>query len=288
MGETLIRRGMQVDGRCKRCGESETVFHVMFTCHVARKVWDLVPALAVPSLQSCNSVEDLLTACARLTNLPPTGLAKPLYPWIFWVLWTSRNQLSFEDKSFSETEMLNKALKAAKEWQASLLQRKQCSVSSKNCHVSKKLPLVPDNVSMLFLDAAWNASSLAGGLGWVCTDSKGTCCFEGNDNRRYIASALAAEALALRAGLLQTVSTGIKEVVCFSDSKCLIDLITGHKSVVALRGILHDIDVLSASFTFISFVFISRVCNESADRLAKNALFLFTNTLFESENSIVR
>ena len=139
---------------------------------------------------------------------------------------------------------------------------------------------------MLFSDAAWNASSLAGGLGWVCTDSKGTCCFEGNDNRRYIASALAAEALALRAGLSQAVSTGIKEVVCFSDSKCLIDLITGHKSVVALRGILHDIGVLSASFTSISFVF--RVCNESADRLAKNALFYFSKTLLESENSIVR
>ena len=51
--------------------------------------------------------------------------------------------------------------------------------------------------------------------------------------------------------------------------------------MVAIRGILHDIGVLSASFNSISFRFISRVCNEPADRLAKNALFQLSNSLSE-------
>lgn len=99
------------------------------------------------------------------------------------------------------------------------------------------------NVSIVYSDAAWNSSTCAGGLSWICTDSGGTYRFQGTDTRRYIASALAAEALALKAGLSQAVSSGIKDVICVSDSKCLIYLIAGNKFVVTFRGILHDISV---------------------------------------------
>lgn len=286
VGEALVRRGIQVDGKCKRCGANESIFHVMFECPTARKVWELAPAMAIPSSNSCNTMEEVLTACSRMTNLPPAGLSKPLYPWILWVLWTSRNQLMFEDKSFSETEMMVKAIKAAKEWQNSLPPRKQPSVSSKDCQTSSLPPQVPTNASMLFSDAAWNSSTLAGGLSWVCQDSIGTHLFQGTENRRYIASALVAEALALRTGLSKAVYSGIKDVICFSDSKSLIDLITGNKSVISLRGILHDLGVLSKSFNSISFQFISRVCNVQADSLAKNSLFQYSNNLSEIGNNV--
>ncbi|KAF2544541.1 hypothetical protein F2Q68_00029368 [Brassica cretica] len=62
-------------------------------------------------------------------------------------------------------------------------------------------------------------------------------------------------------------------------------MITGNKSVVAIRGILHDIGVLSQSFDSISFKFISRVCNEPADRLAKNSMFQFSNNLSEIDHN---
>lgn len=195
-----------MDGKCKRCGEDESIFHVMFACPMAKKVWDLVPAMATPVRSSCNSMENLLKACARMTNLPSTGLATPLYPWIFWVLWTSRNQLIFEYKSFSETEMLVKALKAAKEWQASLPQRKHASVSKKDKRPSdgqNLLAQVPQNVKLLYSDAAWNCTTLAGCLSWIGTDAAGTHLLQGTENKRYIASALTAEALALKAGLLR-------------------------------------------------------------------------------------
>lgn len=169
--------------------------------------WESLPAMAVPSLSSCNSMEDLFKACARMTNLSPSRLSKPLYPWIFWVLWTTRNQLLFEDKSFSETEMVCKAIKAAKEWQSALRPRKHASASSKDCHTSNLPPQVQDHVCLLYSDAAWNSNSLAGGLSWICTDASGTKRFQGTDTRRYIASALVAEALALLAGLSKTASS---------------------------------------------------------------------------------
>lgn len=92
VGETMLRRGILTEGNCKRCGELESTFHVMFACPMARKVWDLVPACMVPNLSSCATMGDVLNQCTKMTNLPPMGLTSPLYPWIMWVLWTSRNQ----------------------------------------------------------------------------------------------------------------------------------------------------------------------------------------------------
>ncbi|XP_056848921.1 uncharacterized protein LOC130499048 [Raphanus sativus] len=287
VGETLAKRGIQVEGKCKRCGEPETLLHVMLACTTAQKVWELVPAKNKPLITSCQSVEEVLVTCTRMVNLPPIGLTTPLYPWILWVLWTSRNQLLFEDKSFLESEMLEKAIKAAKEWQSSLPIRKHVSVSTKDSPLSNSLPQVPANTYLLCSDAAWNCSTFAGGLGWVCNDSLGNLVFQGTEKQRYIASALVAEALAMKAGLLKAISSGIKDVICCSDAKSLIDAITGTTTVKSLRGLLHDFCVLSASFTSISFRFIARSCNDPADKLAKNALFVLSNNLHEVENSLM-
>lgn len=203
------------------------------------------------------------------------------------MLWTSRNQFLFEDKSFSETEMMAKAIKAAKEWQSSLPTRKHISASPKDLPLLNSLPQVPVNAHILCTDAAWNVATSAGGLGWVCNDAEGNATFQGTDHHRYVASALVAEALAMRAGLCMAISTNIKDIICCSDSKSLIDAITGNKNVIAIRGILHDLGVLSSSFSSISFKFIARSCNGSADLLAKNALFSFSNNLSEAGNSIV-
>lgn len=77
-------------------------------------------------------MEDLLKACTGMVNLPPLGLSNPLYPWIFWVLWTSRNQLLFEDKSFSEADMVLKAIKNAKEWQSATQKPEKPTASPKD------------------------------------------------------------------------------------------------------------------------------------------------------------
>ncbi|KAH0865257.1 hypothetical protein HID58_082468, partial [Brassica napus] len=102
------------------------------------KTWKLAPTSLTPNTQSCDSMEALLKACHQMTALPPTGLTMPLHPWIMWVLWTSRNQFSFEDKSFSESEMILKAIKLAKEWQSAQPLPASSSVSSKDYQLSNK------------------------------------------------------------------------------------------------------------------------------------------------------
>ena len=185
---------------------------------------------------------DLLHQCTRLQNLPPTGLELPLYPSIMWVLWTIRNQLLFEEKSFSETEVLLKAIRSAKEWQDSQI-AKQNPVSTKDYTPCEAQPQQNPAAHQCYSDAVWNSSSCEGGLGWICLEPNEVMRFTGSAPRQFVASALVAEALALKTAIEEAVSSEIQDMICFSDSKCLISLITGNKSVIALKGILHDISV---------------------------------------------
>ncbi|KAL0857263.1 hypothetical protein Bca101_062417 [Brassica carinata] len=232
VGESLLERGMQVDGRCKRCGGSESVLHVMFHCPFARRIWESCPALSVPPASLISSVEDLLKAGTRMVNLPPVGLSVPLYPWILWVLWTSRNQLRFEDKSFSESEVLAKAIWSAREWQNANISYKINSDSPKDCQrkeasktTTTSLQANNDIVSC-FSDAAWNSSTSAGGMGSICLQPDGSTLVQGSSSSEVVTSVLMAEALALKAAMEAAISLEVKDLICFSDSKSLVSLIT--------------------------------------------------------------
>lgn len=61
VGEALLKRGIMVVGKCKRCGEVETTTHVMFLCPFAKKVWEEIPALFVPSPSTVSSIEGGVT-----------------------------------------------------------------------------------------------------------------------------------------------------------------------------------------------------------------------------------
>lgn len=116
----------------------------------------------------------------------------------------------FEDKSFSETEVMLKALKHAREWQlANEDKPKPPTASSKDCSVSLIQNQVLNNVYLCHVDAAWNSSSGQVGMGWTCSDPKGDTLFQGTMESKVVASALVAEALALRAALKDAVAREI-------------------------------------------------------------------------------
>ena len=81
-----------------------------------------------------------------------------------------------------------------------------------------------------------------------------------------------AEALAVKAAVTAAVSSHVSSLTVNFDSKNLILLLKTQGQDVALRGVLHDIHVLSRSFLSISFKFIPHLANVQADSLAKPAL----------------
>lgn len=275
VGSVLERRGLSVSTTCKRCGGHETELHVLLQCPFASKVWDLVPCLHKPDPQGTTSVSDLLQKCQQMISLPPLGLeTTPLYPWILWILWTNRNKLLFDNRVFLEEDTVLKAIQDARAW--------------KMAQASFDKPPLPQNVvpsyaNVLqavysytwssFSDVAWDDSTGNCGLGWQLRDSDRFCTESSSSHRRFVSSALVAEALAVKAVVSAAVSSHVSSLQVFSNSKALILLLKSQGQDVSMKGILHDIHLLAQSFTSISFVFIPRLAKSQADSLAKSALY---------------
>ena len=110
------KKGLLSNTKCIRCGEQETTLHLFFHCKFAQQVWNLVPwSSPFLPLQASNFAEELDRSRHRL-NLPPIGTEVNLLPWIVWFIWTARNGLIFETRHTEPTEVLRKAIAAAKEW----------------------------------------------------------------------------------------------------------------------------------------------------------------------------
>lgn len=273
VGSLLESRGISVSPGCKRCGARETELHVLLQCPYAERVWELVPCLHKPSPTGITSVAALLQHCRKLISLPPIGLGSvPLYPWILWTLWTNRNKLLFENKFFSEESSVLKALKDARAWQNAQAQLTKSPLPHRvvPCRV---VSCTNSYTWSVCSDAAWNPSTGSCGLGWRLCDASGVCAESSSSHRRDVPSALVAEALAVKAAMGAAVSSHVRSLMVYSDSKALILLLNSQAQDVVLKGVLHDISVMAGSFSSISFNFIPRLENVSADALAKAALY---------------
>ncbi|KAF3547519.1 hypothetical protein DY000_02000785 [Brassica cretica] len=123
-----------------------------------------------------------------------------------------------------------------------------------------------------FSDGAWDNATGRGGMGWIIQNQEGATLLQGSSHRCYVASAMVAEALAMKEAISSATNAGFTDLLCLTDCKSLTDLITVNSSVTAIQGILHDVDVMSRYLNSISFSFIPRIKNKAADRLAKAGL----------------
>lgn len=289
VGSAIQNRGMAIDANCKRCGELETELHVLFECPFAKRVWSQLPCMHSPSSrpQLPNSVMNLIESCSKIVNLPPTGLSDiPLFPWVFWTLWTNRNKLLFESKDFSVEETVLKILQDSRAWKGAQESQHipavpQCvdpSLLAPNNLLPPPSSLSGTNTWSLYSDAAWDSKTGRCGMGWHFRDYTDAPAGNFSSYRRSVPSALVAEALALKAAVQSAVTRGVDSLRVFSDSKSLITLLSTKKNHVWIQGILFDIHSLSVSFSSISFHFIPRLGNTLADTIAKSALLSLSNS----------
>lgn len=269
VGHTLRVRGLQAEAKCKRCGEIETPLHLFFSCPFAARVWDLVPAMFKPVAGSVSTMRELLIRNTKMINLPPTGLGlSPIYPTLYWHLWKNRNRLLFEDKSLTESELLLRVLKDVRCWEEASQAEKFGRLTNTR---SPPPPTLPTGLRC-FADGAWDPASRNSGQGWVFTDLAGVEVRHHSGNRLHVAAPIVAEALAVKAALLDAVNHDFFQVVVLSDSKSLVNLLNSSSSTVLLHSVLFDIRVLSRRFVSISYFHIPRLQNVVADSLAKSAL----------------
>lgn len=273
LGEHLLRRGMEVDGRCKRCGVLETDRHVFMQNPFPVCVWDLITVMFKPNPSSISTPISLSVTCDRLVNLPPSGLSiAALHPWVLWYLWSARNKLLYENLMLSEQDVATLALKESRTWQAAQAERPTVSTSKQGY----KGPMIEGSkqVNHCYVDAAWNATARSGGFGCIFkTQPNNDKPFhQFSANRCFVGSIFIAEALAVKTALLEAVNLGLRTLTVLSDSQSLITAISSKGRIVEPRGILFDIAHLCCFFSSVSFHFIPRLKNVEADALAKLAL----------------
>ncbi|KAG7563623.1 Reverse transcriptase zinc-binding domain [Arabidopsis suecica] len=273
-GLQLVSRGMQVDSRCIRCNEPESVCHLLFNCPFAKQVWKLAPLVSLEEMPAVNEVHKGLSWLREKKCLPPTGLSKgPLYTWICWNLWLARNQKVFSNRVFSEAETLLKAVLDAKEWQEA--QGEATTSGGIRGFPPQGISSVVPFSSSVKSDAAWNQNSRTAGISWIFSSQVLTLPQRHSAICEHVSSPLMAECLAIRSALLSALEFGIQSLSLQTDCQILAKAIASKNLLVEVHGALSDVFICISRFKEFSCSFIPRGANVEADALAKTALSVF-------------
>ncbi|KAL0652768.1 hypothetical protein Bca4012_095459 [Brassica carinata] len=165
LGANLAARGLTAAKTCPHCGVEETALHLFFQCPFAVQVWMLAPLRAPFDSASCHSLEAGIQEASEVVCVLPTGIVGNLSSWICWFIWTTRNQLVFENRHISALNTLSHALAAAREWQTA--QQNGTQVSSGTHTHSVEMITTPPGTVLCNTDASWTLESGAAGLGWL-------------------------------------------------------------------------------------------------------------------------
>ncbi|KAF2598266.1 hypothetical protein F2Q68_00008589 [Brassica cretica] len=134
-GTNLAARNIPVDPRCKRCGEPESSYHLLFQCSYTHQVWSLASYMRSVEASGLLDLEQEWRNTCNITTLPPGGNPiTPAHSFDLLAPMDSKKQLVKESKT------------------------------------NRSLPRPEENVERIALlqtDAAWNSDTLNAGLGWV-------------------------------------------------------------------------------------------------------------------------
>ncbi|XP_010423650.1 PREDICTED: uncharacterized protein LOC104708728 [Camelina sativa] len=267
VGENLKYRHITDSDHCPHCGEEETVSHLFLHCQFSRRIWAKVPVKTPFLSDSTLTIKDGIKKAKELVCLPPSGLALgPISPWIFWSLWTTRNQLIFSKKKILEEDTVLIALIRAREWQIAQSIIPQPVKAPKSPTTNRSTPTLT-----CFTDVSWKENEKAG-YGWIIKDQSDATQLQGSASAIDVGSPLMTEALATLTAMRVVSEPGITDITFASDSQVLVQALCQKNLQKELHGTLHDVLALSATFNSCLFTFIPRNQNRQADALAKEAL----------------
>ncbi|KAL0744395.1 hypothetical protein Bca4012_085908 [Brassica carinata] len=268
VGERLLERHVPVDPRCKRCGCSESIIHLLFQCQFAQRVWQLAPFTTELDVSGILDLMASWESLCSLKCLPPAGIANgSLFPWIIWTIWKARNKFVFEGHSAKPEDTLSSAITLAREWSTDM--KKESITKQRVASCSSPPPL---GAIVVRSDASWSPVSSIAGLGWVFLEETGPRSF--TLAKQCVPSPLMAEGLALREAARQCKIDGVKMVAFESDSVQLVKALSSESPSKELYSLTADVFSFVSEFEFVSFSWIPRERNSIADCLAKGALIV--------------
>ncbi|XP_043725966.1 uncharacterized protein LOC122672571 [Telopea speciosissima] len=190
-GDALTRRNVAADPLCGRCGECETISHLLLGCSYARVgEWE----------EGIPIIDSLVKLC-------------------LFFLWLSRTDLVFGHKIWQPNEVICAAVKAFQEFVDI-----QTTVDTTPSTVSlpQQWIVPPAGYVKCNCDSSLSMDSCKSGIGFICRDHSGAPMVAISDPVSF-SDVLVGEATVIRLALLEIISTRYARVMVESDN---INLVT--------------------------------------------------------------
>ncbi|MQL77387.1 hypothetical protein Taro_009796 [Colocasia esculenta] len=242
---TIQAKGVSLCSMCSCClnHEEESLQHLFFYSDIANKVWtDLSVFLQFNNNGITNISRSVYSFLTRPEITTSAGrLQRCIFMAVIWEIWCSRNRARFQGKGMSAQHIINRSwLSVQAIWISANFQRipqiwsealRQPSKDEVNRDTMApkvaKWFTPPKGRLKLNVDGAFKMTTNEAGGGGILRDHKGnmSCAFA--KPYYHLKSSLAAEAFALRDGLLMCCNKGVTEVQVETDSLNLLQIVTG-------------------------------------------------------------
>ncbi|XP_051212022.1 uncharacterized protein [Lolium perenne] len=262
-GVQLRKRSIPAEDNCVFCGRSEGVEHILLFCPFARAIWDAVKAKVQIKL-SLNSFSNLkLWVFAFLEKA--SAIQTTAFAVTCWQIWEARNDARNGRVCLQPARLACNIMV----YVDSIVKFCHKSSPSKRCVSPSKPSWSPPPIGTVCVnvDAAVFKAENLDGWGAVIRDHHGAVKLAGHGSVQGGASPEAAEAFAVRQALEIARERGFEKIILASDCQALILKIQATKLDGSMVG---DIKWLASGFLSCSFMYVSRLCNVAAHKLARS------------------
>ena len=268
-GTQLKHRNITGPDICYFCHKEETVEHVFLMCQYASEVWREIKrsfGFKCKIRYPVSMKQWLFDFLSTATEDEAT-----IFTITVWHVWEARNSVRNGEKQVHPKIIAEKAKAYVQMALLHLFKPPTSHRCESDCSIPKWTP-PPDGWLMINVDAAIFKSPPRMGVGFVARNHKGDFIAASCQLVKRFDDPELAEAIAIRRAVSFSLENNFQQVVVASDCQNVIKKINSKvydRSHVGI--IIRDVKNLITANPFISFVHVSRWCNEAAHVLAKVA-----------------
>ncbi|KAF7822782.1 ribonuclease H [Senna tora] len=261
--EALEHRGMEINEDCPMCNlETESVFHALIDCPEIQIVWVMANFDYSSRVYHANVLEWMVVEAGNWSDEKLCKAAVAMY-----CVWERRNAKKFSNEVIRAENLWPKVERITDEHlAATLIVPNNTMMPTTLEWVKPEHPLVKLNV-----DAAANRDG-GGYLGGLVRDSEGCCLGAFMGSVHAPNDVVLLEALAIRKGLELALKIGCTQLLVEGDASLVIEMLkTPCTQASALSAVCKDILSFSENFQYVSFNWVPRICNSTADYITRQA-----------------
>ncbi|XP_048634083.1 uncharacterized protein LOC106373132 [Brassica napus] len=268
--DRLRSRGIQVDPMCKVCNNgTETICHLLFTCPMARDVWERASIVLPPGGFSQNSAFLNLYHLLKQMQKKPKDMNVQAFPWIIWYLWKSRNGLIFERRHYSSVSVLLKAKEEANVWFELNVPGNEGNQSFlTTLETSPSWTRPPSGYLKCNIGVSWVNNQDMCGVGWILRDDKGTTLLHSRRAFSNVESKKSAELMAMQWAVSDMVYTRQQKIIFEFSCVLARQALTAPNEFVEWRYLRTDIHLRLRDLQDWSFQYCDHPENSIAQEIA--------------------